>query len=231
MPTQAMVADQILDYLKLEGATTIFGVPGAGVMHFLQRLHDRHEFTYVVCRHETGAAYMADGYYRATGKPGVVLVTSGPGATNALTGSANAFFGGSAVLVLTGEVSEQYLGRGYLQEGVDCGLNVRDIYAAATRYSADIEDASSGPIMLEQALREMPVHPPPRCSPIRARQRRVNARLDRGLCIEATAGLAQGLSQRARRRFGVRRRPRSLGAFRRVASTDHARQWLPRSAA
>ncbi len=162
MPTQAStsppsttVADQILDYLKLEGATTIFGVPGAGVMHFLQRLHDRPEFTYVVCRHETGAAYMADGYYRSTGKPGVVLVTSGPGATNALTGSANAFFGGSAVLVITGEVSEQYLGRGYLQEGVDCGLNVRDIYAAATRYSADIEDASGTPIMLEQALRDM----------------------------------------------------------------------------
>ena len=151
----ATVADQVLDYLKLEGATTVFGVPGAGVMHLLQRLHDRDEFNYVVCRHETGAAYMADGFYRATGKPGIVLVTSGPGATNALTGTTNAFFGGSAILVLTGEVSEQFLGRGYLQEGVDCGLNVRDIYAAATRYSADIEDASGAPIVIEQALRDM----------------------------------------------------------------------------
>jgi acetolactate synthase-1/2/3 large subunit len=76
------VADQLLDYLALEGASAIFGVPGAGVMHLLQRLHIRPEFTYVICRHETGAAYMADGYYRATGKPGVLLVTSGPGATN-----------------------------------------------------------------------------------------------------------------------------------------------------
>ena len=108
-----------------------------------------------MCRHESGAAYMADGFYRATGKPGIVLVTSGPGATNALTGTTNAFFGGSAILVLTGEVSEQFLGRGYLQEGVDCGLNVRDIYAAATRYSADIEDASGAPIVIEQALRDM----------------------------------------------------------------------------
>ncbi len=148
-------ADQLLDYLALEDATTIFGVPGAGIMHLLQRIHVRAEFRYIVTRHESGAAYMADGYYRATGKPGVVLVTSGPGATNALTGTMNAQFSGSAVLTLTGEVPEQFLGRGYLQEGADCGLNVRDIYAAATRYSADIVDASSVPILVEQALRCM----------------------------------------------------------------------------
>ena len=148
-------ADQLLDYLALEDATTIFGVPGAGIMHLLQRIHVRPEFKYIVTRHESGAAYMADGYYRATGKPGVVLVTSGPGATNALTGTMNAQFSGSAVLTLTGEVPEQFLGRGYLQEGADCGLNVRDIYAAATRYSADIVDASSVPILVEQALRCM----------------------------------------------------------------------------
>ncbi|TAI65542.1 thiamine pyrophosphate-binding protein [Bradyrhizobium sp. Leo170] len=153
--TKPSVADQLLDYLALEHAKTIFGVPGAGVMHLLKRIHDRDEFTYIITRHETGAAYMADGYYRATGKPGVVLVTSGPGATNALTGTMNAQFDGSAVLTLTGEVPEQFLGRGYLQEGTDCGLNVRDIYAAATRYSADIADASSMPILVEQALRSM----------------------------------------------------------------------------
>ena len=149
------VADQILDYLVLEGATTIFGVPGAGIAHLLQRLRARPEFTYVVCRQESGAAYMADGYFRATGKPGVVLVTSGPGATNALTGTMNANFGGSAVLALTGEVPQDFLGRGYLQEGTDCGLNVRDIFAAGTRYSADIGDVGGAPILIEQALRDM----------------------------------------------------------------------------
>lgn len=149
------VADQILDYLEAEDAKILFGVPGAGIMHLLQRLHARPDFRYLVCRQETGAAYMADGYYRATGKPGIVLVTSGPGATNALTGTMNAQFGGSAVLTITGEVAEAYLGRGYLQEGSDCGLNVRDLYAAATRYSADIPDASSAPILIEQALRDM----------------------------------------------------------------------------
>ena len=154
-PPQSTVADQILDYLKLEGATRIFGLPGAGIAHLLQRLKARPEFTYVVCRQESGAAYMADGYYRATGKPGVVLVTSGPGATNALTGTMNANFGGSALLVLTGEVPQGFLGRGYLQEGTDCGLNVRDIFAAGTRYSADIVAAAGAPTLIEQALRDM----------------------------------------------------------------------------
>lgn len=154
--TGRTVADQILDYLKLEDATQIFGVPGAGVAQLLHRLHVRSsEFNYMICRHETGAAYIADGYFRATGRPGVVLVTSGPGATNALTGTMNAHFDGSAVLTLTGEVSELYLGRGYLQEGTDCGLNVREIFAAATRYSADIVDPSSAAILIEQALRDM----------------------------------------------------------------------------
>src|ERR1700739_2535675 len=108
------VGDQILDYLRLEGVDRIFGLPGAGIADFLGKGKGRPEFTYVVCRHESGAAYIADGYYRATGKPGVVLVTSGPGATNALTGTMNAQFDGSAVLTLTGEVPEQFLGRGYL---------------------------------------------------------------------------------------------------------------------
>ncbi|MBW4024524.1 MAG: thiamine pyrophosphate-binding protein [Proteobacteria bacterium] len=150
------VADQILDYLAVESATLIFGIPGAGLANMLERLHKRREeFRFVVCRHESAAAYMADGYYRATGKPGVVMVTSGPGATNALTGTMNAQFGGSAVLALTGEVGQPYLGRGYLQEGTDCGLDVRAIFAAATAYSADLADAASAPILIEQALRDM----------------------------------------------------------------------------
>lgn len=149
------VGDELLDYLLLEGVTQIFGVPGAGIAHLLQRIHNRPEFTFVNCRHESAAAYQADGYFRATGSPGVVLVTSGPGATNALTGVMNAHFAGSAVLVITGEVAQMYLGRGYLQEGTDCGLNIHDIFGAATRYSADIEDPVSASTIIEQAFRVM----------------------------------------------------------------------------
>jgi acetolactate synthase I/II/III large subunit len=158
-PSARTVADELLDYLGLEGVTRIFGIPGAGVAHLIHRLRVRPEFTYVVCRQESGAAYMADGYYRATGTPGVVLVTSGPGATNALTGTMNANFDGSAVMTLTGEVPQLYLGRGYLQEGVDCGLNVHDVYASGVRYSADIISASGAPTIIEQALRTMLAQP------------------------------------------------------------------------
>lgn len=149
------VADLLLRYLKLEGVTHIFGVPGGGVATLLTALKDRRgELDYVVCRHETGAAYAADGYFRATGKLGVVLVTTGPGATNALTGAMNAQAGGSAVLVISGEVNEQYSGMGYLQEGIDAGLNVSAIYSAATRYSSVVTDQSNFQTLLAQALRD-----------------------------------------------------------------------------
>ncbi|WP_207538721.1 thiamine pyrophosphate-binding protein [Sabulicella rubraurantiaca] len=147
------VADQLLDYLALEGARTLFGIPGGGIAHLLERVNQRGDFDYVVSRHETGAAYMADGYFRATGRLCVVLVTSGPGGTNALTGAMNAQASGSAVVVLTGEVAEVFLGRGYLQDGTDCGLNLRDLYAAATAFSADIPDPTSAPTLIEEALR------------------------------------------------------------------------------
>jgi thiamine pyrophosphate-dependent acetolactate synthase large subunit-like protein len=113
------VAQVLLLYLGREGVTTIFGVPGGGVANLLVELKDqRQRFEYVVCRHETGAAYIADGYYRAAGILGVVVVTSGSGATNALTGAMTAQNDGSGLLVISGEVSQQYFSKGYLQEGV-----------------------------------------------------------------------------------------------------------------
>lgn len=148
------VADLLLHYLKLEGVRYLFGIPGGGVANLLTMLKDhRREIDYVICRHESGAAYAADGYFRASGQLGVVLTTTGPGATNALTGAMNAQASGSAVLVLCGEVNEQYDGMGYLQEGIDSGLNVPAVYRAATRYSAVITDQSNFQTLLTQALR------------------------------------------------------------------------------
>jgi len=101
-----------MQYLDLEGVDTVFGIPGGGLAHLLVELKDRRDkFKYIICRHETGAAYIADGYHRATGKLGVVMVTSGPGATNALTGAVNAENGGSAMLVLSGEVKEEFFAK------------------------------------------------------------------------------------------------------------------------
>lgn len=150
------VAQLLLHYLKLEKARCLFGVPGGAIARILQTLHEKEYedfFKYIVCRHETGAAYIAEGYFRATGHPGVVLVTSGPGATNALTGALTAQFGGSAVITITGEPSEENLGRGYLQEGVETGLSISRIFTAATSYSAHITDPNSAKTLIEQAFR------------------------------------------------------------------------------
>jgi len=149
------VAQVLLLYLAREGVTKVFGIPGGGVANLLVEFkNQRQAFEYVVCRHETGASYIADGYYRATGTLGVVMVTSGPGATNALTGGMTAQNDGSGVLVITGEVAEQFFGKGALQEGVDTDLDIQAIYSAASVYSAEISDSSEAQTLIEQAIRD-----------------------------------------------------------------------------
>ena len=153
--TNQTVAQVLLLYLGLEGVDKVFGIPGGGLANLLVEFkNQRNNFEYVICRHETGAAYIADGYHRATGKLGVVMVTSGPGATNAITGAMNAQNDGSALLVITGEVNEQYFGKGYLQEGLDTDLDVQAIYKASACYSAELTDESEVQTLIEQALRD-----------------------------------------------------------------------------
>lgn len=149
------VAKLLLRYLAMEGVTKIFGVPGGAIMFLLDELRlSADVFDYVVCRHETGAAYMADGFARVGGGLGVVLVTSGPGATNALTGSMNALCSSTSLLTISGEVSEKYFGKGYLQEGIDAELDVDAVYRAASGYSAVIDSPSNFCTLFEQALRD-----------------------------------------------------------------------------
>lgn len=148
------VSRLIVEYLKLEGVEHVFGIPGGGLAHFLTELkNDRHRIQYVICRQETGAAYMADGYARALGGLGVVVVTSGPGATNALTGAMNAQAGGTPMLVITGEVAEEYFGLGYLQEGVDALLDVNEVYANAVRSSVILSSASAAENLVPESMR------------------------------------------------------------------------------
>ncbi len=149
------VSQVLLEYLKLEGVQRIFGVPGGALIYLLDELKKQSEhFDFIVCRHETGAAYMADGYSRVTGGLGVVLTTSGPSATNAVTGAMNAQTSNSSVLVLTGEVARKYFGQGYLQEGTDARLDVAVMYRNAVQYSQMITDQSNFQTLFEQALRE-----------------------------------------------------------------------------
>jgi acetolactate synthase-1/2/3 large subunit len=149
------VAQLLLKYLELEQVNKLFGLPGGALTHLLDELSQQQDkFEYIICRHETGAAFIADGYARVTGNLGVVLVTSGPGATNALTGTVNAHNSNSALLTITGEVPEVYFGKGYLQEGIDANLDIDNIYRSASQYSAVITNATNFQTLFSQALRD-----------------------------------------------------------------------------
>lgn len=148
------VAQLLLKYLELEGVNKLFGYPGAAnksVLVELKKQNDR--FDYIICRQETGAAYIADGYSRVTANLGVVLVTSGPGATNALTGTANAQQSNSPLLIVTGEPPEASFGKGYLQEGVDSSLRINAIYRNACQYSAIVSNENNFQTLFTQVLR------------------------------------------------------------------------------
>lgn len=152
-PTNPTVAQLLLSYLKAEGVTKIFGIPGGALVWLMNELKLQQDIDYVICRHETGAAYMADGYARASGGLGVVMTTSGPGATNAVTGAMNAQASNSSVLVITGEVPEKYFGQGYLQEGADAKLDITGIFRNSVQSSDMISNPSNFQTLFQQALR------------------------------------------------------------------------------
>ena len=109
----------IMQFLKDEGVEYLFGYPGGAVLHIYDEIHEQDDVKHILVRHEQGATHMADGYARATGKPGVVLVTSGPGATNAVTGIATAHMDSVPMVVITGQVPTHAIGSDAFQE-VDC---------------------------------------------------------------------------------------------------------------
>ena len=108
-----------MQFLKDEGVEYIFGYPGGAVLHIYDGIYAQDDVKHILVRHEQGATHMADGYARATGKPGVVLVTSGPGATNAVTGIATAHMDSVPMVVITGQVPTHAIGSDAFQE-VDC---------------------------------------------------------------------------------------------------------------
>src|SRR5438132_14417859 len=94
----------IVEALRAEGVRHVFGLPGVHNLAIYDALLKQHEITHVLARHEQGAAFMADGYARASGRPGVVAVTTGPGATNTLTPLAEAYAGSIPVLVVMSDI-------------------------------------------------------------------------------------------------------------------------------
>jgi acetolactate synthase I/II/III large subunit len=116
-------AEILIDALTYEGVDTIFGYPGGAVLHIYDELwRARDRITHYLVRHEQGAVHMAEGYARASGRVGVVLVTSGPGATNAVTGIANAYMDSTPIVVITGQVPRHLIGTDAFQEVDTVGI-------------------------------------------------------------------------------------------------------------
>ena len=115
-------AEIVVRCLKDEGVEFIFGYPGGSVLHIYDALFQQDDVKHILVRHEQGATHAADGYARSTGKPGVVLVTSGPGATNAVTGIATAYMDSIPLVVLTGQVPTPVIGSDAFQECDTIGI-------------------------------------------------------------------------------------------------------------
>src|ERR1044072_7965979 len=126
-PAPLMRGARILcEALVKEGVETIFGYPGGAVLHIYDELcRMRERLHHVLSRHEQGAIHMAEGYAKATGKPGVALVTSGPGATNAVTGIANAYMDSTPLVVISGQVPRKLIGTDAFQEADTVGITRR----------------------------------------------------------------------------------------------------------
>ena len=113
----------LIQFLHDEGVDHIFGYPGGAVLHIYDAIYQQDNVKHILVRHEQGATHAADGYARATGKPGVVLVTSGPGATNAITGIATAYMDSIPMVVITGQVPTAFIGSDAFQEVDSVGIS------------------------------------------------------------------------------------------------------------
>src|SRR5438105_3416326 len=117
-------AQIMLECLRQEGVRHIFGYPGGAVLPIYDALYDVEGIEHVLVRHEQGASHMADGYARSTGKVGVCLATSGPGATNLVTGIATAYMDSIPMVAITGQVRTTAIGKDAFQEADITGITM-----------------------------------------------------------------------------------------------------------
>ena len=147
--------DLILNYLDRLGIEYVFGVPGGSIEPFynaLARSERNGGPKAILARHEAGAAFMADGYARATGKIGVCCATSGPGATNLITGVANAYSDSISLLVITAQPAIEKFGLGAFQEGSCTGINTMSMFESCTRYNTLVSHSAQLETKLLQAI-------------------------------------------------------------------------------
>ena len=139
--------DMLTRALHDEGVDLIFGYPGGAVLHIYDALFKQDKIEHILVRHEQAATHAADGYARATGKPGVVLVTSGPGATNAVTGIATAYMDSIPMVILSGQVESRLIGTDGFQETDMVGIS-RPI----VKHSFMVEDPADIPMIVKKAF-------------------------------------------------------------------------------
>ncbi|SIT85018.1 acetolactate synthase, large subunit [Pontibaca methylaminivorans] len=137
----------VVQALKEQGVDTIFGYPGGAVLPIYDEIFLQNDIRHVLVRHEQGAVHAAEGYARASGKPGVVLVTSGPGATNAVTGLTNALLDSTPIVVLTGQVPTFMIGSDAFQEADTIGIT-----RACTKHNWLVKDTARLPQIIHEAF-------------------------------------------------------------------------------
>ncbi len=149
---KVQVSELIVKYMERLGIETIFGMPGAHILPVYDNLFDS-PIQSVLAKHEQGAAFMACGYARASGKIAACITTAGPGATNLVTGIANAYADKQAILIITGESPTYIFGKGGLQEssGEGDSINQCALFDSITRYSRVIERTDYLENVLNQA--------------------------------------------------------------------------------
>lgn len=154
----------LLKYLEAEGVKYIFGIPGGPLMPLYEALHELGNIRAILTKHEQGAAFMADGYARASGKLGVCCSTTGPGATNLFTGVACAYVDSIPLLIITAQVSTSTFGKGASQESTSHGVDVVEMFKPITKSSVmvhspeKIGDIARSSLRAALSGRKGPVH-------------------------------------------------------------------------
>ncbi|MDG9923716.1 MULTISPECIES: acetolactate synthase 3 large subunit [unclassified Pseudomonas] len=151
-------AEMVVRSLRDEGVKYIYGYPGGALLHIYDALFKEPEVTHILVRHEQAATHMADGYARATGKAGVVLVTSGPGATNAITGIATAYMDSIPMVVISGQVPSTVVGTDAFQETDMVGISRPIVkHSFIIKHPSEIPEVIKKAFYLAQSGRPGPV--------------------------------------------------------------------------
>src|SRR5690242_3810045 len=147
MAQQMTGAEMVIQALADQGVTDIFGYPGGAVLPIYDAMFQQDKVRHVLVRHEQGASHMAEGYARSTGQVGVILVTSGPGATNVITGLADALMDSVPVVCITGQVPTTLIGSDGFQEGDTVGLT-----RSCTKHNYLVKNVADLPRVLHEAF-------------------------------------------------------------------------------